>query len=132
MLIGILAQESGFSRDTIRYYEKIGLLRLSKKARRENKYKEYSTAILSQLRAIKELKEVGYTLAEIQQVITSCETGGMDGIAGKGQVLEKVRLIDQQISQLLTIKQQLLEAVANCPDHCKITAILDDTLATAY
>ena len=128
MLIGIIAQESGFSRDTIRYYEKIGLLRLPKRARRENNYKEYSPAILSRLRAIKELKKIGYTLAEIQQVIASYETGGMDCIAGKGQVLEKVRLIEDQIVQLQTLRLQLLEAVADCPDHCKIAAILDDTL----
>lgn len=129
MLIGILAQESGFSRDTIRYYEKIGLLRLPKRARRENNYKEYSPSILSRLRAVKKLKNIGYTLAEIQQVITSYESGGLDCIAGKDQVLGKVRLIEEQISQLLTIKQQLLEAVADCPDHCKITAILDGALA---
>jgi DNA-binding transcriptional MerR regulator len=110
---------------TIRYYEKIGLLRLPKRARRENDYKEYSPAILSRLRAIKELKKIGYTLAEIQQVIASYETGGLDCIVGKGQVLENVRLIEQQISQLLSIKQQLLEAVADCPDHCKINAILE-------
>lgn len=128
MLIGIIAHESGFSRDTIRYYEKIGLLRLPKKARRENNYKEYSPAILSRLRAIRELKNIGYTLAEIQQVIAYYETSGLDCLAGKDQVLEKVRLIDQQINQLLTIKEQLLEAVADCPDHCKIIAILDGAL----
>ena len=128
MLIGIIAQESGFSRDTIRYYEKIGLLRLPKRARRENNYKEYSPAILSRLRTIKELKNIGYTLAEIQQVITSYENGALDCIAGKDQVLEKVRLIDAQITQLQRIKQQLLEAVVDCPHHCKITAILDNTL----
>ncbi len=129
MLIGILAQESGFSRDTIRYYEKIGLLRLPKRARRENNYKEYSPAILGRLRAIRALKNTGYTLAEIQQVIASYETGGLNCIAGKDQVLEKVRLIDAQMAQLQRIKRELLEAVAECPDHCKITAILDDTLA---
>lgn len=128
MLIGLLAQQSGFSRDTIRYYEKIGLLQLSKKARRENNYKEYSPAILSRLRAIRELKAVGYTLQEIQQLIHSYETGGVDCLAGKEQVLEKVRMIDQQISQLQLIKQQLLTAVASCPDHCQIVAILDETL----
>ncbi len=131
MLIGIIAQESGFSRDTIRYYEKIGLLCLPKRARRENNYKEYSPAILSRLRVIKELKKIGYTLAEIKQVIASYENGGLDCIAGKDQVLEKVRLIEEQISQLLSIKQQLLEAVADCPSHCRITAILDSTLAAA-
>ncbi|GAB3719065.1 Cd(II)/Pb(II)-responsive transcriptional regulator [Spirosoma flavus] len=129
MLIGIIAQESGFSRNTIRYYEKIGLLRLPKRARRENNYKEYSPAILSRLRAIKELKKISYTLADIQRVIASYETGGLDCIAGKDQALEKVRMIDQQITQLLAIKNQLLEAIADCPDHCKITAILDGTLA---
>jgi len=130
MLIGIIAQESGFSRDTIRYYEKIGLLRLPKRARRQNNYKEYSPAILSRLRVIRELKNIGYTLGEIQQVIASYETGGLDCLAGKDQVLEKVRLIDAQMARLQRIKQQLLEAVAECPDHCKITAILDGTLAS--
>lgn len=129
MLIGLVAQESGFSRDTIRYYEKIGLLRLPKKARRENNYKEYTRAILSRLRAIRELKNIGYTLTEIKQVIESYELSGLDCIAGKEQVLGKVQVIDQQISQLLRIKKQLLEAVANCPDNCKITAILQETLA---
>ena len=131
MLIGIIAQESGFSRDTIRYYEKIGLLGLPKRARRENNYKEYSPAILARLRAIRELKNIGYTLAEIQQVIASYEAGGLDCVAGKDQILEKVRLIDDQITQLLTLKQQLLGVVADCPDHCKITAILDNTLSNA-
>lgn len=129
MLIGTIAQKSGFSRDTIRYYEKIGLLPLSKKARRENNYKEYSPTILSRLRAIRELKKIGYTLAEIQQVIEAYETGGIDCIAGKGQVLEKVRLIEEQIAQLQALRLQLLEAVADCPNHCKITAILDNSLA---
>lgn len=129
MLIGILSQESGFSRDTIRYYEKISLLHLPRRGRRENNYKEYSPAILSRLRAIKELKRIGYTLAEIQQVIASYETGGLDCIAGKGQVLEKVRLIEEQIVQLQSLRLQLLEAVADCPGHCKITAILDNNLA---
>lgn len=129
MLIGNLAQESGFSRDTIRYYEKIGLLRLPRQARRANNYKDYLPAILSRLGAIKELKKIGYTLAEIQQVIESYETSGLDCIAGKDQILEKVRLIEEQITQLLAIKHRLLAAIADCPNHCKISAILDGTLA---
>ncbi|MVM38305.1 MerR family transcriptional regulator [Spirosoma sp. HMF3257] len=89
MLIGAIAQQSGFSLDTIRYYEKIGLVHLSKKSRRENNYKEYSDSILTRLRAIKELKNIGYTLAEIHRLIDSYETQGLDCIAGKEQVLEK-------------------------------------------
>ncbi|GAB4038203.1 MerR family transcriptional regulator [Spirosoma jeollabukense] len=110
MLIGLVAQESGFSRDTIRYYEKIGLLRLLKKARRENNYKEYTTAILSRLRAIRKLKNIGYTLTEIKQLIESYKLGGLDCVSGKAQILEKVQTIDEQISQLLRVRKPLSTA----------------------
>lgn len=128
MLIGELSEKSGFSRDTIRYYERIRLLSVSKRARRENNYKEYEPAILARLRAIRELKNIGYTLSEIQKVISSYEAGGLNCAVGKEQILEKALLIDQQISRLQKVKVQLLEAVANCPDECKITTILKDTL----
>ncbi len=44
MLIGQLAQRTGFTRDTIRFYEKHGLIQMPHKARRENNYKEYPDA----------------------------------------------------------------------------------------
>jgi DNA-binding transcriptional MerR regulator len=86
---------------------------------------------LSRLRAIREIKNIGYTLTEIKQIIESYEFGGLDCLEGKEQVLAKVQVIDQQISQLLRIRKQLLEAVADCPDNCKITAILQETLPLA-
>lgn len=131
MLIGELSYKSGFSRDTIRYYEKIGLLYLSKKARRENNYKEYEPVILSRLKAVRELKNIGYTLSEIQHIISSYETGGLDCLVGKQQVLEKVLSIDEQISRLVQTKHQLLEAVADCPARCKITDILQNMLTVS-
>ena len=128
MLIGELAHQSGFSRDTIRYYEKIGLLTQPREARRDNNYKEYSSATVARLRAVRQLKDIGYTLPEIQHVIESYERGRLDCSAGKEQVLEKVRLIEQQISYLENIKTQLLAAVAGCPGHCRIIGILQTTL----
>jgi len=132
MLIGELVQKSGFSRDTIRYYEKLQLLTLPKKARRENNYKEYTYTILSRLQAIKQLKNIGYTLQEIQQLLLSYEQGNIDCEIGKEKILEKVTLIDKQIEDLLTVKKQLLEAIVDCPDNCKIINILDTTLNAPY
>lgn len=128
MLIGELSQKSGFSRDTIRYYKKIGLLKLPGKGRRENNYKEYSTPILGRLGAIRQLKDIGYTLAEVQQVINAYEAGSLDCAEGKKQVQGKIRLIDQQISQSTELKTRLVDAVADCPDSCKITDLLTNTL----
>ena len=128
MLIGELSRETGFSRDTIRYYEKIGLLALPRKARRANNYKEYTAVLSARLRAIRELKNIGYTLHEIQQLIEAYETGQLDCEAGKEQLLEKVRLIDKQIRQLQEIKAQLLDVASTCPEACKIIRILHTTL----
>jgi DNA-binding transcriptional MerR regulator len=42
MLIGKLVKETGLSKDTIRFYEKHGLISVNRKERRSNNYKEYS------------------------------------------------------------------------------------------
>lgn len=69
MLIGELAKRSGFSRDTIRYYEKIELIVLSKKSRREHNYKDYPVEVLHRLLAVKKYKDLGFTLEEIRELL---------------------------------------------------------------
>ena len=65
MLIGELVERSGLTKDTIRFYEKKGLITLEKKSRRENNYKEYSEQVLEKLMLIRRLKKMGFTLHEI-------------------------------------------------------------------
>ena len=52
MRIGILAKRSGLSVDTIRFYEKKGLLDLDLIIRQNNNYRDYSEANLERLRFI--------------------------------------------------------------------------------
>jgi DNA-binding transcriptional MerR regulator len=67
MLIGELVQRSGLTKDTIRFYEKKGLIALDKKSRRENNYKEYPVRVrvLEKLLLIRRLKDMGFTLHEV-------------------------------------------------------------------
>src|SRR3546814_17661555 len=51
MLIGELSEKTGFSRDTIRFFEKQGLIQLDRKQRRDNNYKEYPEEVLNRLRS---------------------------------------------------------------------------------
>ena len=69
MLIGELAAKSGLSRDTIRFYEKQGLISVSWKERRDNNYKEYSDEVLETLLTIKRVKSFGFTLNEAADLI---------------------------------------------------------------
>ena len=68
MLIGELSKITGFSKDTIRYYEKLGLLKGCKKILR-NRYSDYSEETIALLSNIKMGKEYGLTLSEIKDLL---------------------------------------------------------------
>ncbi|MEO0896594.1 MAG: MerR family transcriptional regulator [Bacteroidota bacterium] len=73
MLIKELEEKSGLSRDTIRYYEKIGLLEIKSSDRKENNYKSYTEAHLHRLLLIQEAKKMGVTLKQIGDYIKAWE-----------------------------------------------------------
>lgn len=114
MLIGQLSKKTGFSRDTIRYYEKIGLLMLPKRIRRENNYKDYPEEALHTLNAIRKYKELGFTLEEIRELLVWQSIQVLD-IHKMLQVVErKLTGLDTEIEKLhaykirLSREQQLL------------------------
>src|ERR1700742_3078554 len=100
MLIGELSSKTGFSRDTIRFYEKHGLIQLGWKERRGNNYKEYSAAILHRLLTIKKLKTYGFTLNEIAEYLELIEHNNASCSTVTRKVTEKVMNIEQKINQL--------------------------------
>ena len=67
MLIGELAQQAGLTPDTIRFYEKKGLLDTRHMVRKDNNYKDYGLAALERLHLICRVKSAGFTLSETEQ-----------------------------------------------------------------
>jgi DNA-binding transcriptional MerR regulator len=107
MLISQLSKHTGFSKDTIRYYEKIGLILLPTKPRRNNNYKDYPEDLVHTLNTIRKYKELGFTLEEIRELLVLQSLKVLD-IAKLLQVLElKITGIDSEIERLHTIKLQL-------------------------
>lgn len=78
MLIGELSAKTGLSRDTIRFYEKQGLIKVSRGQRRDNNYKEYPEEVVDRLLTVKRLKGLGFTLNESGDLLA------MIGLAGQG------------------------------------------------
>ena len=68
MRVGELADRSGLSASTLRYYEKLGLLRPTSRSR--SGYREYSKESLDQLALIGRAKELGFSLREIGALLT--------------------------------------------------------------
>lgn len=125
MLIGELSKKSGFSQDTIRYYEKIGLVKLKGGNRLANNYKEYPEAVLRRLHTIEELKGLGFTLKEIKEMLDLREEGELDCRTHTNDVLQKIKAIDEQIERLQKLRQHLRNILSLCPDPCQIMLLLD-------
>lgn len=110
MLIGQLSKLTGFSRDTIRYYEKIGLIVLPRKARRENNYKDYPEEVLQQLQAIRKYKDLGFTLEEIRELLVLQSIKVLD-VAKLSQLIDiKITGVDEEIERLHAMRMQLSKA----------------------
>ena len=121
MLIGKLSKLCGLSRDTIRFYEKKGLINVGRNQRRENNYKEYTEDILERLLTIKRLKTFGFTLNEASEILDMIEfnEATCDNVSGK--ILDKVSLLDEKIRELIKIRRMLLESSKKCQDGCNST-----------
>ena len=113
MLIGELSKKTGLSRDTIRFYEKKGLIEVPKKFRRDNNYKEYEN-VLNKLNLIIKVKELGFTLNEIE---TFFELWGEEDASCENLVYtleNKVNQIDQHLERLRQLKERLNESLQKC------------------
>lgn len=118
MLIGELVKQTGLSKDTIRFYEKQGLIKISRKERRENNYKEYSEEILQKLLTVKRLKDFGFTLNEVADMLDMIELNEATCNNVSNKISEKVDLLDQKIKELIQIRSMLLAGAKKCAGYC--------------
>ncbi|MFZ6012792.1 MAG: MerR family DNA-binding protein [Bacteroidota bacterium] len=124
MLIGELMQRSGLTRDAIRFYERKGLIKLDKRQRRDNNYKEYPEHVLQRLILIKAIKEFGFTIKEIRALFDQWEEeNSLCSMVDK--VDDKVAQIDEQMERLKRMRDKLTLSAGYCrAGGCKFEGIL--------
>ena len=125
--IGQLAELSGVSIDTVRYYEREGLL--PKPARRASGYREYREADAERLRFIRRAKELGFSLTEIAELLSLTDDRHADMRGVKRKAEERLSQVERKITELRRVKHGLEELIAACPGHgelarCPIVAAL--------
>jgi MerR family transcriptional regulator, copper efflux regulator len=110
MLISELAAKTGVSTDTIRFYEKEGLLQPDGAARGDNNYRQYPDEAIEKLNFIIQGKKLGFTLKEIKTIIAEWDLVSPEQAADFIQL--KVERIEEKISQLQEFRIYLLEKKA--------------------
>ena len=119
--IGALGKQTGLSVDTLRYYEKIGLLQ---DIPRLNGQRRYLQQHLEQLLFIRRAQAMDFSLAEIAQLLKL----RLDPVGSRDEVRElaeeKLEAINLRIEALSTLQQELGELVNECrhsgPGACPI------------
>lgn len=114
--IGELAALSGLTPDTLRYYERIGLL--PPPARTSGGFRVYPPQVLDRLRFIKQAQSLGLTLQEIRDLVAYQDHGGLE-CCRKVRDLLRARLA--QLQQKLTELEQFRALLSLHLDECERT-----------
>lgn len=125
MRIGEVAANVGISVQTIRYYERRGLLQ--KTARLASGYRVYSNHEVEVLRFIKQSQQLGYRLQEIAQLLRLFAQKDSNGKQMRALVAEKVENLNAQIRQMQQMRDRLSSLLDSCrcgqPDQPRCPAL---------
>jgi len=135
-----VAEASGFSANTLRYYEQIGLLPESE--RTPSGYRVYDQRTLDRLAFISRAKQLGCTLEEITGLTTAWDGGKCGPVQDQLRqlVADKITAAQQQLADLMTFTSELQHAATSlerhrpdgpCDDECGCVTDPDETTSAA-
>lgn len=105
MNIGKLADATGVSPDTLRYYEKGGLIAPPKRA--ANGYRHYDESHVSRVRFVRSAQALGFSLAEIREIVPQLDAGTFRRHEIEARLHAKLAEIDAHIRQLEVLRREL-------------------------
>ncbi len=116
MKIGEVAREAGVSVDTVRFYERRGVLPAAR--RRPSGYREFTTTAVERIRAAKALQDLGFTLDEVADALHAHDTGGATCASERWRLEAVVERLDARIAQLAQARRAAAETLADCRNGC--------------
>jgi DNA-binding transcriptional MerR regulator len=132
LLIKEVAQRSGFTAATLRYYEDIGLL--PQAVRSTAGYRQYDERVLDRLAFIARAKQLGCSLDEISDLAMAWDGGRCGPVQDRLSQVVTAKLADtrRQIAELTVLAQELEHAAESlgthrpegpCDDRCGCTTV---------
>lgn len=112
LTIGELGKRTDTKIETIRYYEKTGIL--SKPARTEANYRLYDTADLQRLSFVRRARNLGFSLQDIRALLSLYDDRTQSCTAVDALAHTQLRSIDQKIADLKALRRELATLVENC------------------
>ena len=109
--IGVLARSAQVSVETVRYYERRGLL---EQPERGSGYRHYSDDDLRRLQFVRRAKDLGFTLAEIRDLLGAAGSQSTDEVLSA--VRAKLQRVDDDVRRLEQLRCRLSRLARACED----------------
>jgi Zn(II)-responsive transcriptional regulator len=113
MSIGALAKQAGVRIDTVRYYEKNGLL--SPRSRLASGYRRYGELEVARLRFIRRAQALGFTLKEVRELLMISAQKDVARVKRSAQA--KLIDVNARIAALEKMREGLATLIDACPGH---------------
>jgi MerR family transcriptional regulator, copper efflux regulator len=114
MTIGCAAREAGVGVETIRFYERKGLIRQPLKPT-DGGYRSYPDETVEKIRFIRKGQELGFSLREIQDLLSIQADPAADSSVVRSKAVSKLEEVQNKIAQLIHIRETLESIIATCP-----------------
>ncbi|MBL0728582.1 MerR family transcriptional regulator [Piscinibacter sp. HJYY11] len=117
MNVGELEAQTGLGRDAIRFYERKGLL--GKIPRSANNYRDYPPALVKEIKLLRSMQSLGFSLDEIGQVLRGLRARGLDCRDGARLLATKRERIEAQIRDLRKVSRVLQQEQARLEERAR-------------
>ena len=127
--IGTLAKRAGVNVQTVRYYERIGIL--PKPSRSGGGYRRYSEEAVARLRFVRHAAQLGFTLTETKELLALRARAGAPCGAVRTRAEQKLKIIEMKLQELRELRDAVAHLVRMCSgntavEHCSILAALSE------
>jgi DNA-binding transcriptional MerR regulator len=120
---GELARLAGVSTDTLRHYERKGLLAAPRRS--VNGYREYSKSALGRVRLVRRALEIGFTLDELSRVLSVRDSGGVPCKQVRALAGEKLGRVETRLAELVDLRNELRRLLSDWDSVLAKTSSLD-------
>jgi len=126
--IGRVAEETGCNVQTIRYYERIGIL--SPPGRSSGNQRIYERNHIERLTFVRHAREMGFTLKSVRELLGLVDQPNQSCDVADSVARSHLAQVESRIERLLVLKTELKRMIRQCKggqvDDCRIIQVLSD------
>lgn len=121
MKIGEVAGQAGVTVDTVRFYERVGVL--PSPARTESGYRDYEPGTIGRIRLTRELQAIGFTLNEAVDALAAHDAGGATCESERWRLQAVRDRVDAKLAELTALRGRIVDAQAACEQgRCRFSS----------